>query len=460
MFVAVLAAAAFTRLLFLGQESFWHDEIWSIGQVDRPLADMLRSLVGADVHPPLYPLLLWSWVRVFGETEWVARLPSALFGVGAVAALYLLGRDLYDRPTALLAAGLLAVNAFAVDYSQETRAYSMLLLLSVLASWLQRPRALGRAAGYLSCAILLAYTHVYGLFLLIAHGLFALIWLPDLRLRMLVVGALVAAAFSPWLPVMLGQVDRVTQGFWIPAVTLASPVELISAWAGYNLPLALILIWLVAYDIARGEAGAAETSDFRRHRRAFLLLWIGVTAGVPAALSLLGEPIFRPKYTISVTAAFMLLVARALLALPTPWRRILGAAVVGAGPAGAASRNVGGGRELLRVHPDLLPGPRPGGVVGGRQRPGAGRARRLPARDERALHTGAPPTRQARAGAGRPLGAHAGDPARRGRRHALSAALWGAIARTIHSAAENDSPLSHPVQMPGEILFQLRNEDP
>jgi hypothetical protein len=187
---------------------------------------------------------------------------------------------------------------------------------------------LGRAAGYLSCAILLAYTHVYGLFLLIAHGLFALIWLPDLRLRMLVVGALVAAAFSPWLPVMLGQVNRVTQGFWIPAVTLASPVELISAWAGYNLPLALILIWLVAYDIARGEAGAAETLDFRRHRRAFLLLWIGVTAGVPAALSLLGEPIFRPKYTISGTAAFMLLVARALLALPTPWRRILGAAVV------------------------------------------------------------------------------------------------------------------------------------
>ena len=77
---AVLAVAAATRLTLLGQESFWYDEIFMVKLVRASLRDMLSELAGGDSHPPLYALLMWSWSRMFGEAEWVFRLPSALFG--------------------------------------------------------------------------------------------------------------------------------------------------------------------------------------------------------------------------------------------------------------------------------------------------------------------------------------------------------------------------------------------
>ena len=331
----VLALAAAARLTLLGQESYWFDEIWAVKQVRAALPDLLADLARNDVHPPLYPMLLWSWTRLFGEAEWVTRAMSALFGTAAVAGLYLLGRDLYDRSTALLAALLLALNPFAIDYSQESRAYSMLLMFGVFASWAlvhwcEAPRSWRRGAGYLVAAICLAYSHVFGIFLLIAHGATVLFFVPTLRLRMLVVGAGVAIAWAPWLPVVMGQVERVGRGFWIPPLTFSSPVEWLSVWAGYNPALALIGLALVVDGSTQRADAFIDGTPFRAHRRAFLWLWIGLTMSIPVAVSLLMEPIFRPKYAITLLAPFALLAARSLTAMPIVWRRGVGALVVGA----------------------------------------------------------------------------------------------------------------------------------
>lgn len=331
---AVLAIAAATRLTFLGQESYWYDEIWVVKQVRASLPDLLENLARSDVHPPLYPALLWGWTRLFGEAEWVTRAMSALFGTTSVAGLYLLGRSLYDRSTALLAALLLALNPFAIDYSQESRAYSMLLMFGVFASfalvhWSEAPRSWRRGTAYLTLAACLAYSHVFGTFLLIAHGAAVLLFVPALRLRMLLTGAAVALAFTPWLPVVLGQVERVNQGFWIPPLAFSSPVEWVSVWAGYSPALALIGIALVADGSTQRADAFVDGTTFRAHRRAFLWLWIASTVAIPVVISLLSQPIFRPKYAITLVAPFALLAARALFAMPTAWRRVVGAIVVG-----------------------------------------------------------------------------------------------------------------------------------
>ena len=33
-----------------------------------------------DNYPPLYNVAAWGFVEVFGDAEWVLRLPAALFG--------------------------------------------------------------------------------------------------------------------------------------------------------------------------------------------------------------------------------------------------------------------------------------------------------------------------------------------------------------------------------------------
>ena len=88
------------------------------------------------IHTPelnmvLYYTLLREWMH-FGQTEFVIRSLSALFGIAAIPAVYRLGRRLFDVPTGLIAAALLATHSFHIRYSQEARAYSLQVFLLIL----------------------------------------------------------------------------------------------------------------------------------------------------------------------------------------------------------------------------------------------------------------------------------------------------------------------------------------
>ena len=60
------------------------------------------------------PLLYWlnaASLKIFGQTEFAARLPSALCGLATVLATYLIARKLYDRRTAFISAIILGTSA-------------------------------------------------------------------------------------------------------------------------------------------------------------------------------------------------------------------------------------------------------------------------------------------------------------------------------------------------------------
>ncbi len=101
---------------------------------------------GDFVTPYLYgkpqfekPILIYWLIsasyKIFGVNEMAARLPSALFGLVGVMAMYLLGALLYDRRAGFLAALILATN---VEYVILSRAcitdmtLTALMLLGVL----------------------------------------------------------------------------------------------------------------------------------------------------------------------------------------------------------------------------------------------------------------------------------------------------------------------------------------
>jgi 4-amino-4-deoxy-L-arabinose transferase-like glycosyltransferase len=69
--------------------------------------------------PPLYYWISALLFRVFGESEWTVRAPSAAFGLGCLACVYLLAWRLGGRQCAgLWACSLLLLNA---DWINETR---------------------------------------------------------------------------------------------------------------------------------------------------------------------------------------------------------------------------------------------------------------------------------------------------------------------------------------------------
>jgi tetratricopeptide (TPR) repeat protein len=66
-----------------------------------------------------------------GRQEFVFRFPYAITGILAVAAMYRVGRTLFDGTVAVVGAFLLAISSFHIQYSQEARSYSLTALLAL-----------------------------------------------------------------------------------------------------------------------------------------------------------------------------------------------------------------------------------------------------------------------------------------------------------------------------------------
>ncbi len=108
----------------------WFDER---GVGDRAGIPWWTSLSFHD-HPPLVFWIQHLSMRVFGETNFGFRFPSALLGIGSVYLLYLIGYALYSKTVGLAASALLAVTVNHVYISriglQEAYVIFFLLLMS------------------------------------------------------------------------------------------------------------------------------------------------------------------------------------------------------------------------------------------------------------------------------------------------------------------------------------------
>ena len=122
------------RLWGLGQESLWADEFYTLLTASQPsFGAVMDRVVRIEPHPPLYFLIMHAWLALAGTSDVALRLPSALAGALTVPLLFLLMRLLFpSRPGAAgVGAGLLALSPMHIWYSQEARAYALVLLIQV-----------------------------------------------------------------------------------------------------------------------------------------------------------------------------------------------------------------------------------------------------------------------------------------------------------------------------------------
>lgn len=68
-----------------------------------------------------------------GDSEFILRFLSALFGTLTIPVIYLIGRDVCGRLGGVVAAALLTFSTVHVYYSQEARAYVTVLFFFSLA---------------------------------------------------------------------------------------------------------------------------------------------------------------------------------------------------------------------------------------------------------------------------------------------------------------------------------------
>lgn len=319
----VVLLAAGLRLFHLAHQGFWLDEVSTVNTV----RSAVPSLTMSDSTPPLYYMIMSWWMRAVPESEAAARLPSALFGIAAVPLLFFLGRRLFGTRAGLIAALLLAASPFHVHYSQEARAYSLMVML-VLFSWLALVRMLDREsvprlAAWVAATSLMLLSHNYAAFIVAAQVVFILAWgrRHGIRIRRWIIGiGLVGLLASPWIRVLFILVEQVRNAeYWIQTPTAADFVKLYRMMCGdsgwlmkINLLLALAGLAWWRFRFGGNAAGAGGESAARRHGRTAIPL-LGTWLFVPLALMVLASifllPLYQHRYALPLLPPFLMLVA-------------------------------------------------------------------------------------------------------------------------------------------------------
>jgi mannosyltransferase len=203
LLVALVVAGAAIRFSTLREQSFWLDEATTRQIVAGGLAHVFRGIARTESTPPLYYVVLWLWSRVFGLGEAGLRSLSALAGTLTIPVVFAVARRLESTRAALLAAALAAFNPLLFWYSQEARAYALVVLLSAVSLYLLL-RALAAptrgailAWGFV-CALALA-THYYAATVVVPEAVWLLATLH--RRGELTAGRL---ALGPGMPLLAG----------------------------------------------------------------------------------------------------------------------------------------------------------------------------------------------------------------------------------------------------------------
>ena len=313
--VAALTAIAAVLRLDALSAPYWIDEGISVGISSHHLA-AIPGLLREDGSPPLYYVLLHVWISLFGSAPAATHLLSALLAIACVPVGYWAAAP-FGPWAGLSAAGLMAFDPYVGLYADETRMYSLVLLLGLalcgafVRAFVRRERV--HVATFAVLAALILYTHAWGLFLVGATGVGVLALVaagPDrrglVRDGVLAFGG-AALLFAPWLPTLLYQSAH-TGAPWSHRPTGRSVVRAMARiWSGRTAELVLL-------PLAAAGLAAAVLRGRPQARRGALAVTVvaGATLASAYAYSRLGSPAWALRYMVVVLAPMAVLAASGL----------------------------------------------------------------------------------------------------------------------------------------------------
>ena len=336
--VGAIVLGSLLRLAYLGRLSLWLDEAFSVNTAAAPGWAEFWQIVSVEVNMAAYYALLRLWLIV-GDSEFWVRTLSVVAAVVTLIPLYVLGKRLLGVRVALLAAALLAVNAFHIRYAQEARGYTLAVLMITLSSlafvWLVDNRSARAWALYALTSVLAVYTQLFSILVLLAQWLsLALLPRREVPWRRMLWGAVLLAFLSVPIGVWLlrGMVGAIS---WIERPSLydlarffhtasGGAAAIVEAGREHLLGRVARRLLLLAYLLPAGVGAVRVALRHRwqptreRWHFGFVVLWLVVPIGVAFAVSL-EQPIFEPRYLLVTLPPLCLLAAAGLSLIRPRW---------------------------------------------------------------------------------------------------------------------------------------------
>ncbi len=225
----ITLAGLLLRLNHLGTESITADEVSALLRLQfNSFSEMLEGGVKPDGHPAFTQVLLWFWIKVFGDTEFSIRLPFVLMGTASIWLAGITTKRWFGIGAALAVAASLAFLQFTIMYSQLARPYAPGLFVTMFAAYFisrfsqEEKVKWTHIVGFAIAGAGAAYSHYFSLLTTLLLGVAGVILVTKTnRTKYFIACAVAVLLFLPHLGFTLSQME--IGGIGGPRGWLAAP---------------------------------------------------------------------------------------------------------------------------------------------------------------------------------------------------------------------------------------------
>ena len=337
-FILIFIAATLFYLYNINFSNIWIDEAFTKALLKHSFGE-ITALIKNDFHPPLYFYALKIFVTIFGITDFTIRLFSVLGVLSTLVLGYFVGEKIFGKAGALYFCLLILSLPMVAEFSHEARMYTW-GAFTVTGVFLY-------AALYISSknqdhlillmffSLLAAYTHYYALLSALWANLFLfayhLVTKSDKLKIHLIYSLIITFLYLPWLLVMISQTNKVSQSFWVPALSWQSISScLLSPFAPKIylppfLPLAILFYALVLWVLYRNYLSGKEKHGVVLELSLCMFFCTILTAVIA---SIFMQPILYMRYIANIIVLLLVPAALFFISVKSTWIKGIVLAVI------------------------------------------------------------------------------------------------------------------------------------
>ncbi len=307
LLVLIILAGLVLRCWHAFDIPFTFDELSAMSRTSfDSFRDLIRvGVIEKDSHPAGIQVFLYYWVILFGEKEFVVKLPFILAGFTSIYLAYRIGEIWFGKTTGILTATYLSSLQLFVMYSQIARPYVSGLFFTLFAVlfwskyFFQSPK-IKYLAGFVVFSALAAYNHYFSLLFVAVLGVSGLSLINRKNLlRYTLSGVAILLLYVPHLPIIFTQVEKGTIGGWLGA---PGPYFLLDFvfWLFHHSYLSIaVFILIIVAGITLNKP--SQKRDLKHKKRWILLLWLLPAPVFGYIYSYTSEPILQNSLLIFTT---------------------------------------------------------------------------------------------------------------------------------------------------------------
>ena len=256
----IVAIAACLRFWNLFNMPYTYDEMSALFRTNFTNFDDLINLgVKIDTHPPGVQVFMYYWTQIFGQREWVVKLPFLLMGLSSIIIAYYIAKNWFNETVALIISAFLATMQFTVMYSQIARPYisGMFLVLMMVYYWsklIKSPESKFWKNWSLTILFgaLCAYNHHFSL---LAAGIIGLTGLflihTKYLLKYLLLAPFIFVLYLPNLGIFFAQLERGGVGEWLGPPSPSFILEFLGYSFNFSYFVALVIVGIFVYSFSK-----------------------------------------------------------------------------------------------------------------------------------------------------------------------------------------------------------------